>query len=535
VIEPKELNFEDLEAILERARTAALSADEYQSLKAVIETLARFTQELERKNTSIHRLRQMLFGPSTEKTKQVLAKTKAARKAAREAAKGKTSKEKAKGHGRNGADAFPGAEHIKVPHPTLRRGDCCPECAKGKLYPLRDPSPLVRIKGVPPLSGKVYECDQYRCNLCQEVFTAPAPADAGEEKYDETATAMIGVLKYGTGFPFNRLDNLQAGMGVPVPAATQWDLARQGANDCKPAHDELVRQAAQGDVFHNDDTPNKVMELIAKREQEAAEGTGDERTGAFTSGIVSICGENKIALFVTGAQHAGENLAAVLKQRAAELPVPIQMCDCLSANAPGEFKTILSACISHSRRKYVDVAVSFPGEVRYVLETLAGVYKTDAAARERKLSAEERLALHQAESGPLMRDLETWMQQQFDERKVEPNSTLGEAIEYMQKHWTKLTLFLRVPGAPLDNNICERALKKAILHRKNALFYKTLNGARVGDIFMSLIYTAELNGIAPFDYLVALLQHPADVASRPGDWMPWNYQATLSTKVAAAA
>ncbi len=127
------------------------------------------------------------------------------------------------------------------------------------------------------------------------------------------------------------------------------------------------------------------------------------------------------------------------------------------------------------------------------------------------------------------------MQQQFDERKVEPNSTLGEAIEYMQKHWTKLTLFLRVPGAPLDNNICERALKKAILHRKNALFYKTLNGARVGDIFMSLIYTAELNGIGPFDYLVALLQHPDDVASRPGDWMPWNYQATLAAKVAAAA
>jgi len=122
--------------------------------------------------------------------------------------------------------------------------------------------------------------------------------------------------------------------------------------------------------------------------------------------------------------------------------------------------------------------------------------------------------------------LEQWMQQQFNEHKVEPNSGLGEAIGYMQKHWSKLTLFLRQPGAPLDNNICERALKKAILHRKNALFYKTLNGAHVGDAFMSLIHTAELNDVEPFGYLVALLRHGEEVARAPADWMPWNYKST---------
>ena len=103
----------------------------------------------------------------------------------------------------------------------------------------------------------------------------------------------------------------------------------------------------------------------------------------------------------------------------------------------------------------------------------------------------------------------------------------------MQKRWEALTLFLRVPGAPLDNNICERALKKAILHRKNALFYKTLNGARVGDIFMSLIHTAELNGANVFDYLVALQRHAEGrSAERPEQWMPWNYQATPTGLVA---
>jgi transposase len=98
----------------------------------------------------------------------------------------------------------------------------------------------------------------------------------------------------------------------------------------------------------------------------------------------------------------------------------------------------------------------------------------------------------------------------------------------MRKHWLKLTLFLRVPGAVLDNNVCERALKKAILHRKNALFYKTQNGAHVGDIFMSLIYTAELNDESPFDYLVALQRHHEAAAATPVAWMPWCYREALA-------
>ena len=89
-------------------------------------------------------------------------------------------------------------------------------------------------------------------------------------------------------------------------------------------------------------------------------------------------------------------------------------------------------------------------------------------------------------------------------------------------------LTLRVAGAPLDNNICERALKKAILHRKNALFFKTLNGARVGDIFMSLIHSCELNGVRPYEYLVALLRHHGKAAEAPAEWMPWSYHETLS-------
>jgi len=126
-----------------------------------------------------------------------------------------------------------------------------------------------------------------------------------------------------------------------------------------------------------------------------------------------------------------------------------------------------------------------------------------------------------------MEKLHAWLRAQLDEKKVEPNSGLGTAMTYLLKHWDRLTLFLRQAGAPLDNNICERALKKAIRHRKNSLFYKTETGAEVGDLFMSLIHTCELNGVNPFDYLTQLQKHATELAHDPAAWMPWNYQETL--------
>jgi hypothetical protein len=241
-------------------------------------------------------------------------------------------------------------------------------------------------------------------------------------------------------------------------------------------------------------------------------------------------------LFFSGRQHAGENLQDVLRQRAVALAPPIQMCDALSRNLPAELKTIVANCLAHGRRQFVEVADHFPEECAHVLEALTVIYRNEAIARERNLSPRARLKFHQAESSPTMEELHVWLSRQFEDRLVEPNSTLGGAIAYMLRHWKKLTLFLRHPGAPLDNNLCERALKKAILHRKNALFYKTENGAHVGDVFMSLIHTCELCGANPFDYLTELERHVPDLAANPQRWMPWNYRQTLnaSTKPATA-
>jgi transposase len=383
---------------------------------------------------------------------------------------------------------------------------------------MNTPCAVVRVTGSAPLSATVYELEKLRCNLCGEIFTAAAPEQMGEEKYDAASGAMIALLKYGSGLPFNRLASLQGALGIPLPASTQWEIVSDAADLVRPVYDELIRQGAQGEIIHNDDTVMKILSL--------AKDIGEDksvRKGMFTTGIVSIAQEHKIALFYTGHRHAGENIADLLGKRQADLPPPLQMCDALSRNLPKELEVILLNCLTHGRRNFVDVYANFPERCGYVIEQLGKVYHNDKVARETGMSPQDRLEYHQANSGPVMDKLHQWLNDQVDKKQVEPNSGLGKAIAYMLKHWEALTGFLRHPGAPLDNNICERALKKSILHRKNALFYKTERGACVGDLFMSIIHTCSLNQVNPFEYLKALLDNATELAVRPQSFMPWNY------------
>ncbi len=529
-----EVNLPELEAMLERARQQPLEEEEYQKLKTAVGALAYLAELIGEKDTTISQLRALLEKPSTEKTNKVFEQAGLAAQVPKRPLCDPRQKPKA-GHGRNGAEAYRGAERIQVPHASLKPGDCCPECLKGKVYARKQPALRIRVVGQAPLQATVYELESLRCNLCGEVFEAEAPEGVGEKKYDESAAAMIGLLKYGSGVPFYRLAGLEKNLGIPLPVSTQWEIVEEVAEVIRPAFDELIRQAAQGEVFHNDDTSMKILSLgrgsAPARGSPEERSSSRERTGLFTSGIVSTRQGQRIALFFTGRRHAGENFAQVLAHRAAGLPPPIQICDGLSRNVPKlpeKLKVIVGNCNAHSRRRFVDVVSNFPEECRYVLESLAEVYGYDAQAEERGLSAEERLRFHQEHSGPVMERLHAWLRAQFAEKRVEPNSGLGSAITYSLKHWERLTLFLRQAGAALDNNIVERALKKAVLHRKNSLFYKTENGAQVGDLFMSLIHTCELNGAKAFDYLTELQKHAEEVAENPSAWMPWNYQEALA-------
>jgi hypothetical protein len=460
-----DVNVEELDRIIDDARSTPLSEADSQKLKTALHALAE----------------RLLRHPKTEKTSAVFGD------AGTSSADPQAEPPSPSGHGRNAAAAYRGAKKVPITHAKLSHGDRCPECARGNVYAQKEPKALVRIVGQAPLAATVYELERLRCNACGQVFTAEEPEGVGPEKYDETAAAMIAQLKYGSGVPFYRLEKMEELLGIPLPATTQWELVEATAEMIKPAHQELIRQAAQGEVLHNDDTSMRVLHM----EREPS----DDRTGIFTSGIVSTASGRKIALYFTGRQHAGENLGDVLKRRAAELAAPIQMCDALSRNTPklsGGVEILLAHCLAHGRRQFVEVAANFPEQCRYVLESLGEVYANDAHAREQKLSAQDRLEFHQQHSGPVLERLHGWLEAQLAEKNAEPNSGLGKAITYLVRHWKGLTAFLRQAGAPLDNNICEQALKRAVLHRKNALFYKTLHGAEVGDVLMSLIHTCQL-------------------------------------------
>jgi len=473
-----DVNVEELDRVIDETEKGPLSEADRQKLRTTLHALV---ESLQRRRNN-------------EKTNAVLGDQNTPAPAAE--AQPDENESKPAGHGRNGANAFRGAEKVKISHPNLQSGNRCPDCGCGNVYEQKEPKVLVRIVGQAPLAATVYELERLRCNACGQVFTAQEPEEVGSEKYDETAAAMIAQLKYGSGVPFHRLQQMEDLMGIPLPASTQWEVVEEAAELMKPVHDELTRQAAQGEVMHNDDTSMRVLRL--------AREPSDERTGVFTSNILAItAAHHKIALYFTGAKHAGENMAAVLKQRAKESPPPIQMCDALSRNTPEAcgVEILLANCMAHGRRQLVDIAPNFPAECRHVLESLGTVYYNDAMAREQALSAEDRLKLHQKQSGPVMGQLHAWLEAQLAEKKTEPNSGLGKAITYLLRHWKGLTAFLRHAGAPLDNNICEQALKRAVLHRKNALFYKTLNGAQVGDLFMSLIHTCRLCDANSFDYM----------------------------------
>jgi transposase len=546
-----------LEALLERAE-GALDDEDYRLIRAITESYAYIADLVDDKNTTIARLRKLLFGDRTEKTSQVIgqqgevsgtgeagessATSNTAEAEQQQASASGASGSKRKGHGRNGADNYPGALRIEVALDSLAAGDACPDCRRGTVYEVAQPSVLIRFVGQAPVQATIYQLQKLRCGLCGKLFTADPPAGVGGEKYDATVASMIGLLKYGSGLPFNRSEGLQRNLEIPLPASTQWEIVSAPIPKLEPAYEELIRQAGQGEVVYNDDTTVKILERRGARgqqaawsasleahEQESGRPQAPERKGMFTSGVISVRDGRRIALFFSGGRHAGENLQAVLRRRAADLGPPIQMCDALSRNLPRELETIVAHCLAHARRQFVDVHDRFPDECRYVLEALQVIYHNDALAREQQLSPEERLAFHQAQSGPTMERLCVWLKRQFDERLAEPNSGLGAAINYLRKHWQRLTLFLQKAGAPLDNNVCERALKKAILHRKNSLFYKTQNGADVGDLYMSLIHTCELCGASPFDYLTQLQRHADAVAAAPQHWLPWNYRNNIGT------
>lgn len=516
----------EIERVIERLRESNLEKKDQELVERLLRTVLTLVRVLQEKNISLKRLKRMIFGPGTDKRagNRPWSRTEEEKTDSKEATGGETktpqassSKPKRSGHGRMGSSAYRGAEVVKCRHSNLRPSDSCPDpyCG-GRLYDTKEPAIFIQLRGQPLVGATRYEQEVLRCTVCQDRYTASLPVEVKSGKYDASCDVTIAVAKYGAGIPWHRLKRMQEAFGVPLPESVQFERCEAVADTVLPVYLYLRKLAANGEVLYSDDTRVRILSCMKENEERE-----EERRGTQTTGIVIEAGGRKIALYANGRRHSGENLDELLKKRDQRLGRPIQMSDALAANWSGEEETIEAKCMAHARRKFVEIEPTFPEECAVALEAIAKVYGVEAETE--GMSPRERLEHHQSRSGPVMKQLHEWMEEQFAERKVEPNSSLGQAIRYTLKHWEGLTCFLREERAPLDNNPAERALKPAVLLRKNALFYRNEHGAMVGAILMSLIETSRLNGASPWKYLLALMRNKAEVRQNPGEWLPWDY------------
>lgn len=416
-----------------------------------------------------------------------------------------------KGHGRIKATDYRVDQTIECPHPSHAPGDRCPSC-EGGLYQLRI-ADQVQLVGSALLQASLYRRQVLRCGTCGETFTAPMPKGVADTKFDPTADATFAVYRYGMGMPFYRLMTMLKAMGIPLSPSTMFAQVARLAQTALPIYLALQRLAASAGLIHTDDTGARVLSLMKQNETK----TNTERRGIHTTGVVAV-GRARISLFYTGWRHAGENLDRLLEKRGEGLDPPVHMADALSRNPSKRFHTIIANCLAHAFRKFRELEEAFPTECGRVLTDLGKVYEHDDATR--GMTPAQRLAYHQRHSGPIVAKLGMWVEA-YEERGVEPNGILGKSFQYLLNHWDGLTAFLRIEGAPLDNNLVERTLKVAIRHRRNSLFYKTEHGAFVGDVLMSLIHTCRDNGVNPFAYLADIGRNPMAVRTSPDEWLPW--------------
>lgn len=532
------LSREDGEALLARLDANALTDEDRRVLGKVLTFYFWLLFALREAKLSLRRLKTLVFGDTPKKREPPPAggtpsggsgsgsggPAKASAGVPSASAPDSTeAKPRPPGHGRQGADAYRAAPTIECRHEELAVGARCPACGRGRLYRL-PPGIEMRLDGNALLSAVRYELEKLRCSACGQIFTASVPVTAGTEKYSARARAVLALARYYLGVPWYRLEQFQALVGVPVSDATQWDQVER-VGDCTHAiFKYLEKLAAQGEVIFQDDTPGRILTLIEENQEAGAQaqGTGAAaRTGMYTTALIVQVGERRIYLYYTGRQHAGENLAALLAQR----EKPLVMSDALSSNNAADTPLIRCHCLAHGRRKFSDLDEVFPAESAVVVEALKLVFDHDEAARREQLSAPERLGYHQAKSGPIMAALQKWLEQQTAERLAEPNSSLGKAIAYLLGHWETLTRFLTVAGAPLDNNVAERALKLCIRQRKNSLFYATEHSAYIASVLTSVIATCLQAGVNALAYLVAVQEHRQEVFANPSAWLPWNYPA----------
>lgn len=304
----------------------------------------------------------------------------------------------------------------------------CPDCGKGKLFNLA-PGTVLRITGQPWLNIRIYKPERLRCPICQAVFTAKLPEEIyTESRADKAAKTIVSILKYRGGVPFYRQEQIQTILGNPISDTEIWNMTRDVANRIEPVFIKLCQLAANSDCIHNDDTSARILDLMKENKK-----LEPERTGIFTTAILAKMEDRQIALFFTGRQHAGENLNDILDMREKGISIPIQVCDALSRNLPQDYQTYVGKCNAHARREFYEIASNWPQECLKIVSAFDVVFLNDKTAKNQNLNPQDRLKWHQEKSSPIMAEIKSYCQN-LVEKQVEPNSSLGKAIQYLNNH-----------------------------------------------------------------------------------------------------
>lgn len=540
----------EVDEIIQSVRETALPDATKEFLINCIRLACWFPTLLEKKNISIRRLKEMIFGKKSKKTHSdsdknggssssnggALPSSESSEKGDSDnsdrasdttssSKKTKSDKPKGKNKGRNPHTTYKEADIEWHTIENIEVGTPCPQpLCTGKMSAL-PAGVIVQINGQPMAKVTKHFVEKYRCNLCGYSLKAEVPSELkGKQKvYTPEFKAHLALHKFYLAVPYHRMDCYQKMMNLPLPDSTQWDIIKSLAIQCHPIFRALKMLAANSKIIYNDDTVNRILEVIAENKK-----GGQSRTGMYTTCIMAECEDgHKIALYLNGTQHSGENVEDILELRDKNKKPIIQMSDALALNTPATMATIACYCLSHGFRKIEYLDDYFPLPCHSIMKKLGKVFEIDAKTHE--MTDEARLKYHIQHSKPIMFSLYEQINDLLGSSDVEPNGELAKALRYFQKHWVELTRFLSVPGAPIDNNIVERALKLAIRVRKNSLFYKSRDSAALSGQLTSLIYTCTYANVNPVTYLTALQENSEAVTKQPECWLPWNFEAQLNS------
>ena len=418
--------------------------------------------------------------------------------------------------GRVSHKAYTGLKNVQVPS-SYQLGQRCPLCERGNLN-YHDDMVLVRLDA--SLGSKLH-VEQFRCGACQQIYTADYSSKYGEDKYNTVFKSKVVIDKYWSGMPFKRSETYYEMLGCPISDSTLWYLVSSVSDAVEPVYNEIVKYASDSDVISTDDTQVRILDRIKE-----LKNNDEKRRGTYTTGFVCTrlaIDTPDIVLYMNGKKHMGENLDDLLTYRTEPTSALTVMTDGLDNLLSAAIEAITCNCMSHGFRKFKDILDSFPTECHHILKELKKVFVFDAECKKLDMRPTERLSYHQSNSLPIMNELKTWMKKQIDDHLVEPNSTLGKSINYMLSRWVKLTRFCFIEGAPLDNNEVERILKIAIRSRKEAMFYKTEESAKVGGMITTVIETCRRNHINPLRYITFIQDNVLKVINNPKNYLPWKF------------